>query len=152
MSSPIVLPSHCYVYGWKHRNQKLPFYIGQGQRNRAWTRHTIGPELAQCQLYYDKENTEIIIYRDGLTKEGARLVEAVLIRIFTDLGAVLLNIGGPLKRQEKLPLMVEEMISNADKQELVKLEQGITNKIDVQRKIALTEVRRYAAQYNSTSG
>lgn len=80
-----------YVYGWYRQGEALPFYIGKGKNGRAWRRG--------CP-----PNTEIRIYRDRLTDEGAFLVESVLINVFKTLGAPLVNQKAGIIRAEKPPL------------------------------------------------
>lgn len=78
-----------YVYGWYHLGENLPFYIGKGKNDRAWR---------------SSKANQVIIYRQGLTEEGAFLVESVLISVFSELGAMLENKSEGRKRQEKPPL------------------------------------------------
>lgn len=98
-------PRGRYVYGWYHpKLLDIPFYIGQGVYNRAWTKHTLddGTE-APCETVRTK-STVVKIYRDNLTLEGALLLESVLVDLFRSMGAVLYNQSETLKRRERPPL------------------------------------------------
>lgn len=82
-----------YVYGWYYSGAILPFYIGKGKELRGWR----------------KSNAATIrIYRDNLTDEGAKLVEAVLIDLFKSMGATLTNKVSGMNRQEVLPIEIEK--------------------------------------------
>lgn len=100
-------PRGHYVYGWYQKDDPLPFYIGMGTSGRAWARHIHGNDSSAslCELRRNSE-TRIVIYRDKLTSEGALLVESVLISVFRDLGAELVNQVAGLKRQEKQGLEI----------------------------------------------
>lgn len=92
----------CYVYGWYESQETLPFYIGEGINNRAWEIHTNKDgRLSACEYVKQTQikNLKIVIYRDSLTKEGARLCESLLVSIFTQLGALLTNQKESLKRK-----------------------------------------------------
>lgn len=90
-------PINYYVYAWFHIGDHLPFYVGKGTDNRAWRSDKPG-------------DTTVKVYRDGLTEEGAFLIEAVLIKVFESLGAKLENRQGGKRRQEIPPLVVPETI------------------------------------------
>lgn len=69
-----------YVYAWL--DDGAVFYIGKGVGDRVITRHTGKDEYpASCQLWRERigERFSYVIIRDGLTDEGAELVESVLI-------------------------------------------------------------------------
>ena len=84
-------PVQAYVYGWYHPKEKLPFYIGKGRGRRAWDKHTINNfTLAKCQLARTTD-TVIKIYMDDLTNANALLIEELLIRVYTENGAILIN-------------------------------------------------------------
>jgi hypothetical protein len=79
------VPRFHYVYGWYEEGASLPFYIGQGTGRRAWERHerdAFGSINAPCEQVRSS-STRVVIYAQSLTAEGALLVEAVLIRLFT---------------------------------------------------------------------
>lgn len=93
-----------YVYGWYFPGEQLPFYVGQGQGNRAWDRHDLGDHTpAFCQRFKTSK-TKVVIYRKNLTLEGALLLEAVLVEVFLSLGAILANQAETIKRREVPPL------------------------------------------------
>lgn len=95
-----------YVYGWMISGEALPFYVGMGQGNRATDAHMLHGRPAPCErvrrLAGDK--FEAVIFRDNLTREGALLVESVLIELFNSMGACLSNEASGMRRQEVLPL------------------------------------------------
>lgn len=88
-----------YTYGWYYNGSDLPYYIGYGCNNRAHDKH-----VGVCKT----KDTVVKIFRNGLTREGAMLIESVLIDLFRSLGASLRNSGEPLRRKEVLPLTLEE--------------------------------------------
>jgi hypothetical protein len=92
-------PSGHYVYGWYDNQSDLPFYVGQGYWNRAWSDHGD----AWCERYRSKR-TRVVIYRWDLTKEGALLGESILTNLFKGLGASLTNAAETMKRKEVPPL------------------------------------------------
>lgn len=96
-----------YVYGWYHPLQPgLPFYVGQGSGSRAWEVHGEGWSKQFCEMARHPE-MRVRVYRDNLTREGALLVESVLVKLLLDMGAPLLNQAEPMRRQETPPLEFE---------------------------------------------
>jgi endogenous inhibitor of DNA gyrase (YacG/DUF329 family) len=98
-------PLGFYVYGWVRPGDSLPYYIGKGVESRAWRRHKAGVLYSRCEKE-KTPGTEVVIYRDRLTEEGAYLVESVLIDLFTSMGANLANDISGLQRREVPPLEV----------------------------------------------
>lgn len=102
-------PKGHYVYGWYSNEDKLPFYIGMGTAGRAVFPHILNGEHTRAQKIREgSKSFRAVVYRDRLTKEGALLVEGVLIDMFTWMGALLTNNVRSLTRTETLPLEWEE--------------------------------------------
>lgn len=99
-----------YVYVWFEANNPLPFYVGKGVENRAWDRHEREDGTAHwCQtLRVSCVGFRVEIVRDNLTPEGAALLEATLIAFVKQCGGTLANQTGPMRRQENLPLTLED--------------------------------------------
>lgn len=87
-----------YVYGWVNGDDWVPFYIGRGKGKRAWSQHGWFCEKLRAG------GAKVHIYRDGLTMEGAKLVESVLIDFFGSLGLTMANRVAGVERQEEPPL------------------------------------------------
>lgn len=85
-----IRPRGYYVYGWFFKGHMCPNYIGKGRGDRAWRS--------------DKGASEVRIFRDNLTEEGALLVESVLIELYLEDRVPLRNIARGIVRQEVSPL------------------------------------------------
>lgn len=101
------LPYGHYVYAWLDNG--AAFYIGKGIGSRRTQAHSNDDGTpAACEVWRSKIGTrfESVVIRDGLTDEGARLVESVLI----DLIRPACNITSGMSRQERPPLTLPRNI------------------------------------------
>lgn len=74
-----------YVYEW--RNNNIVFYVGAGTNRRAWNTHlTLPQERREAAT-----NFKVNIYRHGLTKSQAHLLERHLTLRYLNLGFELMN-------------------------------------------------------------
>ena len=103
------VPRGRYVYAWFKDGELLPFYVGKGVDSRAWDRHLRKDGQAQwCQtVRAAAKDFRVEIIRDGLTEEGALLLESVLMAFITARGVVLANQVSGMKRQERPPLELD---------------------------------------------
>ena len=100
-----------YVYAWFAGDELLPFYVGKGVADRAWKRHVNNDDgtASLCQkVRASVSGFRVEIIREGLTEEGARLVEATLIDFVKSLGGCDTNVANPVRRQEIPPLELPE--------------------------------------------
>lgn len=94
-----------YVYGWFDGDSPFPFYVGCGQDKRAWCTHRKSGEVAPCQRMREQvRDFRVVMFRRNLTKEGAALVESVLIDYFGRFGTILTNQVSGLTRKDRPPL------------------------------------------------
>jgi len=95
-------PQGRYVYGWY--DGELLLYIGKGAGRRAWN-----PHKEWCRAERRKSHDfHVIVFRDGLTNEGASLVESVLIDVLKPL----CNAIDGIHRQEVPPLELRPIQSH----------------------------------------
>lgn len=99
------IPNGYYVYLWMDKN--CLFYVGKGIGRRAWERHITGKGIDSRSADCEKRRSvatdfRVIIARDNLTDEGARLLESV----FIDLYRPECNQMDGIHRQEKPPLIM----------------------------------------------
>jgi hypothetical protein len=106
-----VSPKGRYVYAWFNDESPFPFYVGKGVGDRAWKRHMLRGQTAICnKIRSTSKRFWIHIVRDGLTNEGAMLLEAALVDMFSALGGCVANQVCPMRRQEVPPLWLEEVL------------------------------------------
>lgn len=104
-------PRGRYVYAWFNDESPFPFYVGKGVGDRAWQRHLVSGASAECQrIRSSSTGFWCHIVRDGLTNEGAMLLESALISFFNALGKCEGNQVSPLRRQEVPPLWLEAVM------------------------------------------
>ncbi len=106
------IPYGRYVYAWFKENEILPFYIGKGVDYRAWQKHTLDDgTTAFCeQVKISAKKFRVKIIREGLTEEGALLLEGALINFITDsCGWILSNQVIGCQRTEVLPLIIKDV-------------------------------------------
>ena len=84
INSPEFVLGH-YIYEWRDCNQV--FYVGMGTNRRAWNQHLPLPQERREAA----TNFKVNIYRDGLTKAQAHLLERHLTIRYLNLGFELLN-------------------------------------------------------------
>ena len=107
------LPRGRYVYAWFNDESPFPFYVGKGVGDRAWSRHETSGRSAACtKIKSASRGFWCHIVRDGLTNEGAMLLEATLISFFSALGKCEGNQVSPLRRQEVPPLWLEAVVQS----------------------------------------
>lgn len=95
-----------YVYAWFNDCSPLPFYVGKGTGDRAWSRHEDEHgRAAYCQtVRVANPGFRVEVIRDNLTDEGAALVEACMITLVCKAGGTLANQREGLSRRERPPL------------------------------------------------
>jgi hypothetical protein len=83
-----------YVYGWYKPNEKLPFYIGRGKHNRAYSQHLVkNKTLAECQKVWNTiPNCRVELIKSDITFYEAIVLESTLIQQYNKLGARLTNV------------------------------------------------------------
>jgi hypothetical protein len=106
-------PKGRYVYAWFNDGSPFPFYVGKGVADRAWQRHMLKGQSAFCnKIRSTSTGFWVHIVRDGLTNEGAMLLEAALIEMFSAMGGCVANQVSPLRRQEVPPLWLRDVLAN----------------------------------------
>lgn len=65
------LPQGFYVYAYIRKSDNTPYYIGKGNKARAWGKHHFKIPL---------NNAQIVILESGLTEIGALALERRMIR------------------------------------------------------------------------
>jgi len=101
-----------YVYAWFNDDSPFPFYVGKGVADRAWKRHMLKGQSAFCnKIRSASSRFWVHIVKDGLTNEGAMLLEAALIGMFSAMGGCVANQVSPLRRQEVPPLWLRDVLA-----------------------------------------
>jgi hypothetical protein len=104
-------PRGRYVYAWFNNDSPFPFYVGKGVGGRGWMRHMHKGQSAFCnRLRSSSSGFRVYVVRDNMTNEGAMLLEAALIDLFSALGGCAGNQVSPLRRQEVPPLWLHEVV------------------------------------------
>jgi hypothetical protein len=110
-------PRGRYVYAWFNDDSPFPFYVGKGVADRAWKRHMLKGQSAFCnKIRSASTGFWVHIVRDGLTNEGAMLLEAALIEMFSAMGGCVANQVSPLRRQEVPPLWLRDVLASHRRQ------------------------------------
>lgn len=105
-------PRGRYVYAWFNDESPFPFYVGKGVGGRAWQRHMLKGQTAMCnKIRSSSRGFWVHVVRDGLTNEGAMLLESALIELFSSLGGCTANQVSPLRRQEVPPLWLSHVLT-----------------------------------------
>lgn len=105
------LPRGRYVYAWFNDESNLPFYVGKGTGERAWTRHTQKDGRSMwCQnVRAASSGFRVEIIRENLTDEGAMLVESALVAFIRACRHITANQVDPMRRQEVPPLTLADL-------------------------------------------
>lgn len=104
-------PRGRYVYAWFNDESPFPFYVGKGVGDRAWKRHMLKGQTAMCnKIRSSSKGFWVHIVRDGLTNEGAMLLESALVEMFSAMGGCVANQVSPLRRQEVPPLWLSDVL------------------------------------------
>lgn len=74
-----------YVYEWL--DDGVIFYLGTGINRRAWNEHLPTPEKRRR----DSVDFQVRIFKHGLTKDQAHLIERHRTKLLISLGTELLN-------------------------------------------------------------
>lgn len=69
-----------YVYEWYRCGELVPYYVGKGHSERAWSVH-----------HGIHSPDRVVIYRDGLTEVDACTIEVKLIDYYRSCGVTLMN-------------------------------------------------------------
>jgi hypothetical protein len=98
------------VYGWVTPDRpNLPAYVGlAGPDERPYEFHKDGNGgMAKCEKWRQEHpDCEVIIIVDGLTEQGAKLTERILIQVYRKLGGCECNIHSGSKTIGKPPLTI----------------------------------------------
>ena len=104
-------PRGRYVYAGFNNSSPFPFYVGKGVGDRGWRRHIYKGQSAYCnRLRSESAGFHCQVVRDGLTNEGAMLLESSLIDLFSALGGCAGNQVSGLRRQEVPPLWLSDVM------------------------------------------
>ena len=104
-------PRGRYVYAWFNNSSPFPFYVGKGTGARGWRRHMHKGQSAFCnRLRSESAGFHCQVVRDGMTNEGAMLLESSLIDLFSALGGCNGNQVSGLRRQEVPPLWLSDVM------------------------------------------
>lgn len=109
-----------YVYGWFDDGEL--FYIGRGvggryaKSHKTGTHGSVSERQAECEMRREQcrsagRKFTVHIFRDGLTQEGAALIESVLIDLFQPA----CNASKGMSRQERPPLELPPHVLSAKK-------------------------------------
>jgi len=110
-------PRGFYVYAYIRKLNGIPYYIGKGRKNRAWTKH--------YNTRTPKDQTKIIILEANLTEIGAFAIERRIIKWYGRKGieenGVLYNktLGGEGTSGIVMSENHKKKISNANKGRIV---------------------------------
>lgn len=80
-----IYPTGFYVYAYLRKSDSTPYYIGKGQRDRAWSKYH--------NLSLPNDNTKIIILEQNLSEIGALALERRYIKWYgrKDIGTGILR-------------------------------------------------------------